>query len=186
MVVSPVAKARRSKPRKPLNGKEKTEQNPNGAGRPTKYNEETVQRLEQAITAGSTYRLACQYAGISEDLLAIWRRERSEFSERLARAESNAALRWLAKIEQIADQENDWRALAWKLERRYPQEYGKTTQDVQHSGTVVQEHRGTIEIRAVDYRVAMTPLLTDEGENEGEVPALEHRSGTNGKAPEPA
>jgi CHASE1-domain containing sensor protein len=136
------------------------------AGRPRKYSDDAVQRIEQAVTAGATYRLACQYAGISEDTFSAWRKRYPDFSERLARAESNAALRWLAKIEQLADQENDWRALAWKLERRYPQEYGKTTQDVQHSGTVVQEHTGAVEVRAVDYRHSIRAIVTSEDREE--------------------
>lgn len=126
--------------------------------RRTKYTPEVVQRLETAIAAGATYRLACGYAGISEDTLANWRRQRSDFSDLLTRAEASAALRWLARIEQAGTE--DWRALAWKLERRYPQEYGRTVQEqrVQHSGTVTQEHRGTVEVRAIDYRQSIRAL----------------------------
>ena len=45
--------------------------------------------------------------------------------------------------------------------------------EVDHSGTVVQEHRGAIEIRAVDYRITAAALLTDDVEgDDGAPPAL--------------
>ena len=72
---------------------------------------------------------------------------------------------WLAKIEQAANQ-GHWQAAAWKLERRYPQEYGRTVQNVEHSGTVVQEHTGAVEVRAVDYRHSIRAIVTSEDREE--------------------
>ena len=134
--------------------------------RRTKYTPDVVQRLETAIAAGATYRLACGYAGISEDTLARWREHRADFADMLVRAEASAALRWLARIEQAGAE--DWRALAWKLERRYPQEYGRTVQEqrVQHSGTITQQHSGTVEVRAIDYRHSIRALAPLDREDE--------------------
>jgi hypothetical protein len=39
-------------------------------------------------------------------------------------AEGDAAVRWLAEIE-LAAKNGTWQAAAWKLERRYPQDYGR-------------------------------------------------------------
>ena len=148
-----------------------------------KRSPEREERLCSALSAGNTRRAACSFAGINESTLWRWMKSSATFASRIEKAEGDAEVRNVAIISRAA-QEGTWQAAAWWLERRYPRDYGRTIQEQVHSGTVVQEHRGTIEIRAVDYRVAMTPLLTDEGEDE--VPALEHRSGTNGKAPEPA
>jgi hypothetical protein len=96
--------------------------------RPTKYSERTITRLEEALRLGCTYAAACGYANISDDTLANWRRDKSGFSERLARAEGEATVRWLQTIENAAG--GDWRAAAWKLERRYPREYGRNVTEV--------------------------------------------------------
>ena len=93
------------------------------AGRRSKYTPETVDKLTQAIRLGATYKLACDYAGISEDTFANWRRLHSDFSDAIKQAEGAAAVKWLAKIEQAG--EDAWPAFAWKLERRYPDMYGR-------------------------------------------------------------
>lgn len=103
--------------------------------RRTKYSEEVVARIEQAIRLGATYRLACQYAGISEDTFTAWKDRYPDFSERIKRAEGAATVQWLAKIEAAAS-EGTWQAAAWKLERRYPHEYGRQVQEQQQSGEV--------------------------------------------------
>jgi transposase len=107
-------------------------------GQRSKYTEDTVKALEQAIGMGATYRLASQYAGISEDTFARWRDRYADFAARIKRAEGRAAVGWLAKIEKAAN-EGTWQAAAWKLERRYPHEYGRQ----------VQEQAGAVTLRVV-------------------------------------
>ena len=94
------------------------------AGRRSKYTPETVDKITQAIRLGATYKLACDYAGISEDTFANWKRLHSDFSEAIKTAEGGAVVGWLVKIEKAAT-EGNWQAAAWKLERRYPEMYGK-------------------------------------------------------------
>jgi hypothetical protein len=89
----------------------------------TKRTPEVDARIAQAIRLGGSYRDAAAYAGISEDTLARWRKRFADFAALLARAEAEAKVHWLARIEQAGAQ--DWRALAWKLERRYPAEWGR-------------------------------------------------------------
>lgn len=98
--------------------------------RKTKYTPETVEKVAQAIRLGSTYILACHYAGISFETFNEWRKAKPEFSDTINAAEGKAAVAWLARIEDAS--KSQWQAAAWKLERRYPQEYGKT----------IQEHQG--------------------------------------------
>ena len=62
-----------------------------------------------------------------------WRESKSEFREAIKDAEGRAVVKWLAKIEQAAT-EGTWQAAAWKLERRYPHDFGKTVQENQITG----------------------------------------------------
>lgn len=93
-------------------------------GRRSKYTPETVDKLTQAIRLGATYQLACDYADISMQTFITWRNTKPEFLEAIKRAEGTAAVTWLAKIEAAASDGN-WQAAAWKLERRYPDHYGR-------------------------------------------------------------
>lgn len=94
-------------------------------GRPSKLTPVVMARLVAAIEMGSTYELACSYAGISYSTFRAWqvRAEKPRapqdylaFLEAVKRAKSNAAVKWLLKIEQAASK-GSWQAAAWKLER---------------------------------------------------------------------
>lgn len=95
-----------------------------------------IDKLEQAILLGATYELAAMYAGISTDTFDRWRTRAAtaaegtplaRLRERLVQAEGRAAVGWLAKIEKVAN-EGDWKAAAWKLERRWPETFGRRLQ----------------------------------------------------------
>jgi hypothetical protein len=106
-----------------------------------------IDKLVNAILLGATYELAAMYAGISTDTFERWRKKATTapagtplavLGERLREAEGRAAIGWLAKIEKVAS-EGNWQAAAWKLERRYPETYGRmflkvapTTPDGEH------------------------------------------------------
>ncbi len=102
------------------------------------------------IKQGATYALACKYAGIGYSTFnewqqrgyielarrasgrvragaAIWNEEQPflEFLEAIQKAEGDAAIEWLSRIE-LAASDGHWQAAAWKLERRYPHDYGRT------------------------------------------------------------
>lgn len=110
--------------------------------RPSKFTPDTITRLANAIRMGATYDLACKYAGISYETFNDWRNgkafpqgttadEKAQFSHAIQKAEGDAAIGWLTKIEAAAN-DGAWQAAAWKLERRYPSDYGRTVQ--QHEG----------------------------------------------------
>jgi len=115
---------------------------------------DTLTRVIQAIRVGATYELAAQYGGVSYRTFRNWvlrgeaeieRRENPrvkagseqwdgeqpfvDFVQALRDAEGAAAVKWLALIDKAAD--TTWQAAAWKLERRYPSDYGRTVQEVQ-------------------------------------------------------
>jgi hypothetical protein len=132
-------------------------------GRPTKYTPEAVKKITDAISMGATYELAAGYAGISYDTLNDWRQKKPQFSEAIKEAEGRAAVGWLAKIEKAAN-DGQWTAAAWKLERRYPNDYGRTVVD--HGNK--NDEPFSVEVKARDYRAGLTPFLppddaTDDG-----------------------
>lgn len=92
--------------------------------RPTKYNETIAKKITDAIRVGATFGLACAYAGISEDTFGRWRERYADFAVAVKEAEGTAAIKWLAQIDKAA-QEGSWQAAAWKLERKYPRDYGR-------------------------------------------------------------
>lgn len=105
-------------------------------GRPSKLTPETQQRIVQAIEVGATYELAAQYGGVHYDTFRRWMEQGGaakagrffEFYEAIKAAEGKAAIKWLALIDKAAV--DTWQAAAWKLERRYPRDYGRTVQEV--------------------------------------------------------
>lgn len=124
-------------------------------GRPTKLTPETRDRIAQAIQYGATYWMAAQYGGIAYNTFNDWMKRGAaeierrqsprvkegtpqweaeqpflEFHEAIKKAEGAGAVGWLLKIEQAATAGN-WQAAAWKLERRYPQDYGRRVTEVQ-------------------------------------------------------
>lgn len=110
--------------------------------RQTKYSPAIEKRMVKAIRAGATYRLACLYAGISEDTFARWRQRGekgaqpfADFAASIKAAEGEAAVRWLVDIDEAA-KGGAWQASAWRLERRYPDEYGKQVVEQHHSGSL--------------------------------------------------
>jgi transposase len=124
--------------------------------RPTKFTPETIKRLTDAIRMGATYSLACKYAGISYEIFNQWRNgsgypqgttaeEKMQFVDAIQKAEGDAAVGWLTKIEKAAN-EGHWQAAAWKMERRYPNEYGRTVQQIEGSDggplvvSVIRDH----------------------------------------------
>lgn len=81
-------------------------------GRPTKYTEKTVKLLEQAVAAGLSNKSACSVAGISQETLSQWRKDRPEFAGQLECAREKAKERALAAIQKAG--KTEWRALeAW-------------------------------------------------------------------------
>lgn len=100
-------------------------------GRPCLLTPSREAALLNAIEEGMPLKQAAMLAGISYDTLNRWRtRGNSEFApdefrkfcKALERAEAVAMQVNLARVR--AAGEKDWRAAAWILERRHPEEFG--------------------------------------------------------------
>lgn len=103
--------------------------------RRAKYTPDAVAKITDAIRMGATYELASNYAGIAYETFRMWRDKYPAFSAAIKAAEGEAAMKWLTMIEDAAHN-GTWQAAAWKLERRYPEQYGRQVTDNQHSGDI--------------------------------------------------
>lgn len=109
--------------------------------RPSKLTADVQAKLVLSIGKGASYALACRYAGISFQGFRNWMEagakahtgRQRELLLAIERAEGEAALRWLDKID--AAMLEHWQAAAWKLERRYPHEYGRQVHEIEGSET---------------------------------------------------
>lgn len=112
------------------------------ANRSHKRTPEVAKKLLDAIRVGSTFRLACSYAGIDHATFYRWLEKDATLATAVKEAEGAAVVGWLAKIEKAAS-EGNWQAAAWKLERRYPEDFGRRERIEQ---TVEQNGRTVVEI----------------------------------------
>ena len=118
----------------------------NGRGRPTKLTPEVIAEFEKALASGCYVETAAAYVGVHRDSYYEWlRRGREEknrvnggmngrkvkqkeelyveFSDTISRALASAEIRDIARIDLAGNE--DWRALAWKRERRNPDRWGR-------------------------------------------------------------
>lgn len=132
--------------------------------RPTKLTPEAQKKIVQAISVGATYKLAAQYGGVSYKTFNDWMQKGEaaktgqyrEFCNAVKEAEGTAGVKWLAVIDQAAAK--SWQAAAWKLERRYPEDYGRTRVDMNVQITwrdkiITALREGSIEPSAVKERL---------------------------------
>ena len=122
-------------------------------GRMIKLSPDVQEKIVQAIKLGATQAIACKYAGITPSTFIRWVKRGirdhdaglddtvfTSFAKSIQKAEGSAAVRWLAVIEREATG-GQWTAAAWKLERRYPQMYGRMIQQHDHI------HRGGVDVK---------------------------------------
>ena len=86
------------------------------------------------INAGLTFGLTCARAGVTYATFYNWLEKGeaaksgaySEFCDTVSRAKADSALRLVSQITLQAP--TDWRAAAFLLERRFPDDYGKRSE----------------------------------------------------------
>src|SRR6267142_3601228 len=102
-------------------------------GRP-KLDPATTQRIVDLIRAGNYLEVAATAAGIHRSTLYRWLRHGREqkrgryrmFLSQVEKAQAEAESRDVALIAKAASE--DWRAAAWRLERKAPRRYGPKVQ----------------------------------------------------------
>jgi len=97
--------------------------------------------VAEALKVGATHRIAAQYAGMSErtfqKFLAIGRVHLDEglesieaqFAQAVEKAQAGGAVEDLKRIQKAAEA-GTWQASGWRLERRWPNEYGRRISQV--------------------------------------------------------
>ena len=138
-------------------------------GRPTKLTAETTERICYAIRLGATYAMAAQYGGCSGDVLNDWinlaqtpdhprhKPAHLQFFQALKEAEADGVTKMLAVIDKAAIQDGQWAAAAWKLERRYPADYGR--RQVEITGTSDKPLRLEVVYRDEPITAVVEPVL---------------------------
>lgn len=100
-------------------------------GRPSGFTPERARAILGGISRGLSYKHSAQLAGISYMTFNRWRKdgaradapaELRDFCDHLGQAEARNADTLLRAIS-MAGRRRDWRAAAWILERRFPDEW---------------------------------------------------------------
>lgn len=139
-----------------------------GAGRPTKLTPEVTEKFLTALKAGSYIETAAAYAGIHKDTLYEWLKKGSRdqaeghsrtsaalFSDAVGKAMADCEMVDLATIRKASKM--NWQAAAWRLERRFPDRWGRRSFEV--SGP----KGGPIPVQDVPAAVAIDlAVLSDE------------------------
>lgn len=92
-----------------------------GPKAPSKYTEDNRKRIKELLELGLNYKDVCLAIGISEETFSEWRKKYPEFSELVDVA--NAKVKEIALKSLRVGEMRDWKAAAWRLERRWPDEY---------------------------------------------------------------
>jgi len=103
-------------------------------GRPSKLQPEIVKALLNYVRIGQPIVRACDLVGIDRSTLSIWLKrganpktekdkEFTDFFNSYKKAIAEGEIELLAKIRKGEDK--NWQRLAWLLERRHPQEWGR-------------------------------------------------------------
>lgn len=138
-------------------------------GRPTKLNDKVQHKIVTAIKQGNYIETASAYAGINKSTLYDWlkrgqreidrvskdgrlrvrKKEQKyvEFSNLVEKALAESEMRDVLLIGKAA--ETQWQASAWRLERKFPDKWGrKVQQQIEHSGGInITERAKEIEER---------------------------------------
>jgi len=151
--------------------------------RPTKLTLDVQTTLVFALAEGATVEHACDYAGIHRDTFYAWLKRGedgepafSDFSDTVTRACGRGIVTDLSTISK-AVLAGDWKAAAWRLEHRYPAEYGKKLKiagDPDHPLTVLHA------LPDADLDALITRRLREAGYGSGEVGSRERASREDG------
>lgn len=174
---------RPGKPRKPLpDAGSRSTPDPNEVRANSKLTRELLQRVVAAIRVGNRIDVAAKANGVHPDTLMLWMRKGREATRGLYhdlavgvdRAVAESEMRDLGVVDAASAEQ--WQAAAWKLERRYPEHYGRR---MRHEGQVDVRHEHVIRADAPvekleqlrDLLLELSPPVEELGP--GERPAVE-------------
>jgi len=106
----------------------------NVGGRPTKLNDELIEKFAQLVSIGMPVETVCWLLSIPKQYFYNWMQKGEnthrnniyrKFYDAIKKADGQFVFRNLATIQKAADN-GDVQASKWLLERRYPQYFGRT------------------------------------------------------------
>jgi hypothetical protein len=101
---------------------------PNGT-RPFALDQGKKREILAILSMGCSRRAAAKYVGCSPTTIANTAHRDPEFAAQVERAESKAEIGYMKNIQKAAGKEQYWRAAAWALERKYPDQYALRSPD---------------------------------------------------------
>ena len=114
--------------------------------KPTKVQSKVREDLIENLRTGMTIEAACLLAGIGRTTYYRWLDEDEKWADECKSAVRFAEAVLLERVKQLAMDKMDWRAFAWILEKRFPDDYGKR-QELKVEST--QSSDGTAEVLAM-------------------------------------
>jgi hypothetical protein len=117
-----------SEPKRSKASKAKRRRKGEKAPSATKLSAASLERIEEALAMGATWRLAAAAGGVSEDTLLRWRHNDTALAERLYDAKNRGAIECLRTIRDAGLK--DWRAARELLTFAFPEEYGKNRHEL--------------------------------------------------------
>lgn len=131
-------------------------------GRPSKKSKAVVDKILELIADGNYYITAVKACGISYSTFTRWMKEDKEFRKSVKRAEAEGEAACIKKIK-IAGEKN-WTAVAWRLERRWPDRWGKRdSHAVEHS---LDKNYPVVTALPPGYTIDVPDAPTERGDNE--------------------
>jgi hypothetical protein len=150
------------------------ESNESSVGRPTKYNDKTIERLCEALADGMPIKSACIKAGIGVTTLNEWRDRYPHIETKIEQARDKFREKALQTIK-AAFESGDWRAAVAALKLVFPEYRESTKVDVSAvavSGPVLVEPerlklieaRRQRALKALEAKQLTHNIHTDENE----------------------
>ena len=134
----------------------------------TKAQAEVREELIENLKTGMTIEASCVLAGIGSSTYYRWIDDDEEWAEECKCAVRFAEAVLLERVKQCAIEKMDWRAYAWILEKRFPDDYGKR-QELKVESTASSD--GTAEVLSMLEQVKqMNKETSASTENEAEEP----------------
>lgn len=99
-------------------------------GRKPVLDEIKKQQIIALLAVGCSRRTAAKFVGCDVATIRNTAARDPAFGEKLCETESGEEFKYLRNIKRAAQEEKYWRAAAWVLERRFPDDYGRRGPDV--------------------------------------------------------
>jgi hypothetical protein len=137
-------------------------------GRPSKLTHETHAQIVKVVRAGNYLEVAAAYAGISKQSLSVWMRRGArearkgmetpyaEFSRAITEALAAAEIDDVLRIGQAAL--TQWQAAAWRLERKFPDRWGRWRLGAEAASGSADETAAAIRIAVAAMRATVPTI----------------------------